>query len=137
MILENNNKETSETTHIFNVYSPQNIRKKNLFQIESNQSPIVPISPKKTSTITFDPNYKITFSKVPQIDFKPKFSIIPNNIGNLPLQNIPTFKFITQKEQNFGENLEQVQIKENTEEEKNNKNKEIKFKRKKFKKFKI
>lgn len=140
MILESNNKEMSESSQNSNVPKPPNGPKKHLFQIEPFKVPFDSNSTQKTNTITFNPNFKINFSSTPnQFDFKPKFSIIPNNISNTHISNIPPFKFVINKEQKEPINishLEQNQTQEN-QSEKIKKNKEIKFKRRKFKKFKI
>ena len=140
MILESNNKEISESSQISNVSNPQNTQKKHLFQIESTQVPSNSNMSQKIPGFTFNPINKFNFTTVNQFEFKPKFSINQNNNNFVPnIQNLPPFKFVTNKEQNIQtvqNNLEQDSKEENQNDE-TKKIKEMKLKRKKLKKFKI
>ena len=140
MILEDNNKEISESSQISSVSNPKSTLKKNLFQIESPQVPLDLNTTQKIPTFTFNHINKLNFSTVNQFEFKPKFSIIPNNNNLIPsIQNLPPFKFVTNKEQNTP--IVQNNIEPDLKDEGNNqeikKIKEMKLKRKKLKKFKI
>ena len=140
MILEDNNKEISESSQISSVSNPKSTPKKNLFQIESPQVPLDLNTTQKIPTFTFNHINKLNFSTVNQFEFKPKFSIIPNNNNLIPsIQNLPPFKFVTNKEQNTP--IVQNNIEPDLKDEGNNqeikKIKEMKLKRKKLKKFKI
>ena len=137
MILENNNKEISEKCQNITVSNSTNTPKKKLFLIEPTQVPFEPNFTQKENVITFNPNYKINFSNNNQFDLKPKFSIIPNNFAAPPMQNIPPCKFITNKEQTYLDNLKEENHIQENQTEKLKKIKEIKFNRKKIKKFKI
>ena len=137
MILENNNKEISEKCQNITVSNSPNTPKKKLFLIEPTQVPFETNFTQKENVITFNPNYKINFSNNNQFDFKPKFSIIPNNFAATPKHNIPPYKFITNKEQTYLDNLKEENHIQENQAEKLKKIKEIKFNRKKIKKFKI
>ena len=137
MILENNNKEISEKCQNITVSNSTNTPKKKLFLIEPTQVPFEPNFTQKENVITFNPNYKINFPNNNQFDFKPKFSIIPNNFAAPPMHNIPPCKFITNKEQTYLDNLKEENHIQENQAEKLKKIKETKFNRKKIKKFKI
>ena len=137
MILENNNKEISEKCQNITVSNSPNTPKKKLFLIEPTQVPFEPNFTQKENVITFNPNYKINFPNNNQFDFKPKFSIIPNNFAAPPMHNIPPCKFITNKEQTYLDNLKEENHIQENQAEKLKKIKETKFNRKKIKKFKI
>ena len=137
MLLESNNKEISESSQICSVSNPQNTTKKNLFQIESVQPPFNSSNAQKTETITFNQVNKINFSATSQFEFKPKFSIAPNNNNAIQnIQNISSSKFVTNKEQSIQNNSEEI-LKEENQNQEIKKIKEMKLKRKKLKKFKI
>ena len=140
MILESNSKEIIESSQISNVSNPQNIQKKNLFQIESPRVPLDLNTPQKIPSFTFNQINQFNFSTVNQYEFKPKFSIIPNNNNLIPsIQNLPPFKFVTNKEQNIpiDQNNIEPDLKEENPDQEIKKIKEMKLKRKKLKKFKI
>ena len=137
MLLESNNKEISESSQIWSVSNPQNTTKKNLFQIESVQPTFNSSNAQKTETITFNQVNKINFSATSQFEFKPKFSIVPNNNNAIQnIQNISSSKFVTNKEQSIQNNSEEI-LKEENQNQEIKKIKEMKLKRKKLKKFKI
>ena len=117
MILEDNNKEISESSQISSVSHPKSTPKKNLFQIESPQVPLDLNTTQKIPTFTFNHINKLNFSTVNQFEFKPKFSIINNN-NNLitPIQNIPSMKFDINKESNIQNNLDNNLIEEKSDE---------------------
>ena len=54
MILEDNNKEISESSQISSVSNPKSTPKKNLFQIESPQVPLDLHTTQKIPTFTFN-----------------------------------------------------------------------------------
>ena len=138
MILESNSKEIIESSQISNVSNPQNIQKKNLFQIESPRVPLDLNTPQKIPSFTFNQINQFNFSTVNQYEFKPKFSIIPNNNNLIPsIQNLPPFKFVTNKEQNIpiDQNNIEPDLKEENPDQEIKKIKEMKLKRKKLKKF--
>ena len=138
MLFQVNNKEIGKSSPTKNVSNPSNTPKKNLFQIESIQTSINSnVTPKSNNIIDFK---QIYFPVHNQLDQKPKFSVIPPQFSIIPFQNFSQFKFMTNKEQNFGNNLVLKNIEEKSNELSNNSIKILKEKKllkKKIKKFKI
>jgi hypothetical protein len=138
MLFQNNNLELKQTLPISSLSIPQNVQKKNLFQIEPLQTPFNSNFIPKTNTIIH--LNQIYYPNIKHFDQKPKFPEFQTEKANSLFQNIPPFKFIINKEQNSEKKLENNQIEENQEKKNNNeikKPKEIKIKKKKIKKFKI
>ena len=138
MLFQYNNLNIKQTLPISSISPPQTVPKKNLFQIKPLETPFNPdFIPKTKNFIHFE---QIYYQNIQQFDQKPKFPEIKSENANYSFQNIPPFKFVINKEQNSGKKEEKKKIEENLEEKNNNeikKPKEIKLKKKKFKKFKI
>ena len=138
MLFQDNNLNLKQTLPFSSLSPPQTVQKKNLFQIEPLETPFNPnFIPKTNTLIHFN---EIYYQNTPQFNQKPKFPEIRSENANYSFQNIPPFKFVINKEQNSEKKEETKKIEENSDEKNNNeikKPKEIKLKKKKFKKFKI
>ena len=113
MLFQVNTKEIGKPTPAKTVSIPSNTPKKNLFQIESIQTSLHTNETPKSSNLI---DYKqIYFPGPSQLNQKQKISIIPPQFSIIPFQNFSQFKFMTNKEQNSGNDL----VLNNTEEKSN------------------
>ena len=108
MLFQNNNLELKQTLPISSLSIPQNVPKKNLFQIEPLQTPFNSNFIPKTNTIIH--LNQIYYQNIKHFDQKPKFPEFQTEKANSLFQNIPPFKFIINKEQNSEKKLENNQI---------------------------